>query len=116
MKIAYEERTSQPAILTPEIQEMIQKMTQNEALMKQMLPREQTFEDQLEQERAQSQKLQKLLSQRQSNSRLTPVVDPEDDRPYQVYGEEEWDENEEEDEKENMVDIPGVDTEARELI
>ncbi|MCI94686.1 hypothetical protein A2U01_0115984, partial [Trifolium medium] len=48
-----------------------------------------------------SQKLQQELSQRQSNNRQTPVVkDPEDDRLYPIYGEEDEEEEDEDEEEE----------------
>ncbi|WJX76117.1 hypothetical protein P8452_59570 [Trifolium repens] len=54
------------------------------------------LEQELQQERARSQKLQQELSQRQSNNRQTPIVeDAEDDSLCPIYGEEDEDEKEE---------------------
>jgi hypothetical protein len=95
MKIADGEGTSQTPTLMHEMQEMIRKMAQNEALVQQVLLKQQNFEKELQQERERSQKLQQELSQLQSNSRQTPgVEDPEDDSPYPIYGEEEEEDEE----------------------
>jgi hypothetical protein len=97
MKIADGEGTSQTPTLMHEMQEMIRKMAQNEALVQQVLLKQQNFEKELQQERERSQKLQQELLQLQSNSRQTPgVEDPKDDSPYPIYGEEEEDEEDEE--------------------
>ncbi|KAK2445149.1 hypothetical protein QL285_016113 [Trifolium repens] len=97
MKIADGEGTSQTPTLTPEMQEMIRKMAENQALVQQVLLKQQNFEKELQQERERSQKLQQELLQLQSNSRQTPgVEDPKDDSPYPIYGEEEEDEEDEE--------------------
>jgi hypothetical protein len=107
MKIADGEGTSQPPTLTPDMQEMIRKLAQNEALalVKQMLLKQQSFDEQLKQEQARSQKLQQELSQLKSNIRQTPgVEDHEDDSPYPIYGEEE-EEDEDEDEEEEDEDV-----------
>ncbi|KAK2382992.1 hypothetical protein QL285_070491 [Trifolium repens] len=101
IKIADGEGTSQPPTLTPDMQEMIRKLAHNEALVKQMLLKQQSFDEKLQQEQARSQKLQQELSQLKSKSRQTPgVEDPEDDSPYPIYGEEEEEEDEEEEEEE----------------
>ena len=62
--------------------------------------KQQSFDEQLKQEQARSQKLQQELSQLKSNIRQTPgVEDHEDDSPYPIYGEEEEEEEEEEEDE-----------------
>jgi hypothetical protein len=107
MKIADGEGTSQPPTLTPDMQEMIRKLAHDEALalVKQMLSKQQSFDEQLQQEQARSQKLQQELSQLKSNIRQTPgVEDHEDDSPYPIYGEEEEEDEEEEEEEDEDVE------------
>jgi hypothetical protein len=50
IKIADGEGTSQPPTLTPDMQDMIRKQVQNEALVKQMLLKQQRFDEHLQQE------------------------------------------------------------------
>ncbi|WJX87658.1 hypothetical protein P8452_69823 [Trifolium repens] len=105
MKIADGEGTSQPPTLTPDMQEMIRKLAHDEALalVKQMLSKQQSFDEQLQQEQVRSQKLQQELSQLKSNIRHTPgVEDHEDDSPYPIYGEEEEEDEDEEEEDEDV--------------
>jgi hypothetical protein len=73
LRVADGEGTSRPAELTPEMHELIQEMAQDKALMQHVLPRQQTLDDKLEHE---------------------PTADPNIDDPYEVFGKEEEDKDE----------------------